>query len=145
MRDINLIVYHCSATEQGKDYSLREITRWHKLRGFRTIGYHFIIHPDGKVETGRKIEEMGAHAKGYNGNSIGVSYIGGLLKGKSFDTRTTAQIHSLRAIDQVLKSIYPGAKSVGHRDLSVDLNGDGAISKDEWMKACPSFDVKTQF
>ncbi|GAF75520.1 unnamed protein product, partial [marine sediment metagenome] len=50
----------------------------------------------------------------------------------------------LRAIDAVLASLFPGSVAVGHRDLSVDLNGDGVISKNEWMKQCPCFDVKTQ-
>jgi len=144
MRKIDLIVYHCSATEAGRDISLKEITRWHRARGFKTVGYHFLIHPDGRIDTGRKLDEIGAHSRGYNFNSVGVCYIGGILNGEPWDTRTVAQIHTLRALDSVLKSIYPGTGSVGHRDLSADLNGDGAISKNEWMKSCPSFDVKTQ-
>jgi len=144
MRGINLLVYHCSATEAGKDYSVEEITVWHKARGFRTIGYHFLIHLDGTIDIGRNIHEIGAHAKGKNRNSIGICYIGGVKDGRPHDTRTTAQIHALRAIDRVLKSMFPEADSVGHRDLSVDLNGDGVIQRSEWMKACPSFDVKTQ-
>jgi N-acetylmuramoyl-L-alanine amidase len=30
----------------------------------------------------------------------------------------------------------------GHRDLSPDLNGDGEIEPEEWIKACPCFEVK---
>jgi hypothetical protein len=30
---------------------------------------------------------------------------------------------------------------LGHRDFSPDLNGDGLITPNEWMKACPCFDV----
>lgn len=31
---------------------------------------------------------------------------------------------------------------VGHRDLSPDLNGDGVVRENEWVKACPCFDAK---
>jgi hypothetical protein len=30
---------------------------------------------------------------------------------------------------------------MGHRDLSPDLDGNGHIEPDEWMKQCPGFDV----
>ncbi|KKM64002.1 hypothetical protein LCGC14_1505800, partial [marine sediment metagenome] len=58
-------------------------------------------------------------------------------------TRTVAQIHSLRAAVEIIKAMYPLIEVVGHRDLSVDLNGDGLITESEWMKQCPCFEVKT--
>lgn len=148
MRKIDLIVIHCSATEGGQEYSVEEINSWHVARGFRKIGYHFLVHLNGEIDGAyegmRRIEEIGAHAKGYNLHSIGVCYTGGLKKKEPWDTRTVAQIHALRALVKALQSMFPNAEVVGHRDLSVDLNGDGVIQKSEWMKACPSFDVKTQ-
>ena len=145
MRNIDLIVIHCSATEAGKEYTVEDITRWHQARGFRTIGYHFLIHANGKIDGAaegcRPVQEIGAHAKGYNQRSIGICYIGGLKYGEPLDTRTPAQIESVRLLVKVLQSIFP-SEVVGHRDLSIDLNGDGVITKNEWMKSCPSFDVK---
>jgi N-acetyl-anhydromuramyl-L-alanine amidase AmpD len=130
-----MVVIHCTATRKGVEYSVEDIRKMHKQRGFRDIGYHFLIGLDGKIHKGRPIEQSGAHAKGYNTNSVGVSYVGGLdSNNKPSDTRTTAQIHSLRAIVEVLKVMFDVEKVVGHRDLSVDLNGDGVISKNEWMK-----------
>ena len=147
MRHIDLIVIHCSATEAGKEYSVKEITSWHIARGFKTLGYHFLIHTDGSIDGSkegcRPLSEIGAHAKGYNKRSIGICYIGGLRHGEPFDTRTPAQIESMRLLVKVFQSIFP-SEVVGHRDLSVDLNGDGVISKQEWMKNCPCFDVKTE-
>ena len=143
MRDINLIVIHCTATESGVDYSAAQVRAWHKHRGFRDIGYHFLIHLNGDIERGRPWDLPGAHAKGYNNTSVGICYVGGLIRGEPFDTRTVAQIHSLRAAVSMLKAQYPMIEVTGHRDLSVDLNGDGMISEQEWMKACPCFDVKT--
>ena len=145
MRDINLIVIHCTATEGGVDYDVAQVRKWHmEGRSFRDIGYHFLIHLDGEIERGRPWDTPGAHAKGYNNNSIGICYVGGLSKGKPSDTRTVAQIHSLRAAVGMLKAQYPMIDVVGHRDLSVDLNGDGMITESEWMKACPCFEVKTE-
>jgi N-acetylmuramoyl-L-alanine amidase len=146
MRDIDHIVIHCTATKEGVDYSVEQVRDWHvNGRGFRDIGYHFFIRLDGTIDKGRPIEQAGAHAKGYNKHSIGVVYVGGLDSyGKPKDTRTVAQFHALRRCVETLKVIYGDVEVVGHRDLSVDLNGDGMISANEWMKACPCFDVKTE-
>jgi len=96
MRNINKVVLHCSATKEGVEISKETITKWHRERGFRTIGYHYLIHLDGTVEEGRKEIEVGAHVTGQNSYSIGICYIGGLdEKGKPKDTRTEKQKESL--------------------------------------------------
>jgi len=146
MREINMIVVHCSATKEKRWYDADDIRSWHLNRGFRDIGYHMIVRLDGSLEAGRKITEMGAHAKGYNTNSIGICYIGGLDKeGKAKDTRTPEQKKSLDRLIHSLRIAFGKLKVVGHRDLSVDLNGDGVISKDEWMKECPCFNAKEEY
>lgn len=139
-----MIVIHCSATEAGREVTVKEITKYHIQRGFRTIGYHFLVHLDGEISRGRKLEEIGAHAKGYNNNSVGICYVGGLKDKKPFDTRTINQIHSIRGLVAALKSIYDIKRIIGHRDLSVDLNADGMITKGEWLKDCPCFSVATE-
>lgn len=145
MRAINRIVIHCTATKEGVDCDVKYIRGLHLARGFRDIGYHFLIHIDGKIERGRPWDIAGAHAKGYNSDSIGIAYVGGIDEnGTPKDTRTVAQIHALRASVEIIKAQYPMVKVVGHRDLSVDLNGDGVISRNEWMKMCPSFQVSTE-
>ena len=78
MRTINEIIVHCTATAEGKDYTVEDITRWHKARGFKTIGYHYVIYRDGTVHAGRPENEIGAHCQGHNAKSIGVCYVGGL-------------------------------------------------------------------
>lgn len=143
-RTIKLAVWHCSADEEGVDHTLEYYDKIHRARGFRKIGYHIIIHPDGVSQTGRGINEMGAHAKGYNRNSIGIMYVGGLRNGKPADTRTEEQKENMISLKYWLDYYFPGIEHVGHRDLSVDLDGDGVISKYEWLKACPCFDVKTE-
>ena len=93
MRTINEIIVHCTATPEGKDYTVDDITRWHKERGFKTIGYHYVVYRDGSVHEGRPLAEVGAHCKGHNAHSIGVCYVGGLTADgrKAKDTRTLDQ------------------------------------------------------
>lgn len=144
MRAISLLVIHCTATREGIDYNVDTVRTWHKYRGFKDIGYHFLIHLDGTIERGRPWDIPGAHAKGYNSESIGVAYCGGTDRhGDPKDTRTVAQVHALRCVVSFMRAMFPLIAVVGHRDLSTDLNGDGVISPQEFMKACPSFDVKT--
>lgn len=147
MRLINKIVLHCSATREG-DYSVTRdtIDRWHKGRGWSGIGYHFVVNIDGSIESGRSIEEVGAHAYGHNKDSIGIVYIGGLdKKGKPKDTRTDAQKKSLLFLVGFLSQVFKGAEILGHRDLSPDVNGDGIIEPWEFLKACPCFDAKEEY
>jgi hypothetical protein len=88
-------------------------------------------------------KRIGAHAKGHNQNSIGICYEGGLdCHGHPADTRTEWQIHSMRVLILALLRDYPGCRVCGHRDLSPDLNGNGEIEPEEWIKACPCFEVK---
>lgn len=129
MRTINKIIIHCSATPEGREVTVDDIRRWHLQRGFKDIGYHYVIYLDGSVHEGRKIESAGAHCNGQNSNSIGVCYVGGCDKAmKPKDTRTAAQEASLVKLVKSLKARYPGATVHGHNEFSA--------------KACPSFDVQ---
>lgn len=129
MRQIKEIILHCSATAEGRDYTVADIDRWHKARGWRGIGYHYVIYRDGSVHPGRPVEQIGAHCTGHNANSIGICYIGGLAADNKTpkDTRTPAQIQALRDLVGELKKKYPGARVHGHNEFAA--------------KACPSFDV----
>jgi len=142
MREINLIVIHCSGTRTDKPFTERDLERSHRLRGFNGTGYHYYIRRDGSIKTTRPVERVGAHAKNYNAHSIGVCYEGGLnAQGKPTDTRTQWQRSSLRALIRTLQQDFPGCKVTGHRDLSPDLNGNGVIETHEWLKQCPCFNV----
>lgn len=147
MRTINEIIVHCTATPEGKDYTVEDISRWHKARGFKTIGYHYVVYRDGTVHAGRPETEVGAHCQGHNTHSIGVCYVGGLAAdGKTArDTRTAAQKQALRNLLARLRKKYPKAKILGHRDTSPDTNHNGKVDRWEWVKECPSFDAKTEY
>ena len=88
------------------------------------------------------MEMIGAHAKGYNMNSLGIAYEGGLdTQGHPADTRTPRQKRSMRALIRTLKQEFPIERVCGHRDLSPDRNGNGVVEPVEWLKQCPCFDV----
>lgn len=133
MRKINKIIIHCSATPEGRDNTIEDVERWHKARGWKGIGYHYVIHLDGSVHQGRSEDEIGAHCSGENSNSIGICYIGGLAKDCSTpkDTRTEAQKQSLLELLKELKKRYPNATIHGHSEFAA--------------KACPCFDAKTEY
>ena len=142
MRKINLIVIHCSATRLGSDLTPEALDKLHRQRGFDGTGYHYYIRRSGAVSIGRPLEKMGAHAKGYNANSIGICYEGGLDElGKAKDTRTPAQRIALRSLVQLLLYSFPDSRLLGHRDLSPDLNNNGIIEPREWLKQCPCFEA----
>ena len=135
IRSIKYIVVHCSATPEGKDFTVKDITNWHKDRGFVTIGYHYVIYRDGSIHVGRDVNQAGAHVTGYNSNSIGICYIGGCaLDGKTpKDTRTMAQKKALVDILTAMRKLYPSAKIMGHKDFP------------NVAKACPSFNAKEEY
>lgn len=146
MRKINYIVLHCSATREGKPFGIRDIDRWHRERGFRQVGYHYVIELDGTIRKGRDLAQIGAHVAGCNADSIGICYIGGLdADGKPCDTRTEEQRAAMFYLLQQLRERFPDAVICGHRDLSPDRNGNGVIEPWEWLKACPCFDAIDEY
>jgi len=132
-RIINEIIVHCTATPEGKEYSVADIRRWHLKRGFSDIGYHYVIHLDGTLENGRDVDLSGAHCTNHNAHSIGVVYVGGVAKDNKTpkDTRTNEQKAALASLLMDLRHLYPTAKIHGHRDFA--------------NKACPSFDATYEY
>ena len=147
MRNINLIVVHCSATRPASTVTVADLTKWHQARGFRTSGYHYVIYQNGTVHTGRPLSDVGAHVEGLNANSIGVCYIGGLNQttSKAEDTRTPEQKEALENVIKELLEHFPNSKVCGHRDLSPDANHNGKIDKWEYLKDCPCFDAAEEY
>ena len=124
MRKIDLIVIHCSATRADRSLTPDDLEMQHRRRGFNGTGYHYYIRKDGTVHLTRPIERIGAHVKGFNSNSVGICYEGGLdAHGCPADTRTPEQ----RAAPPLTGNInclrlFP-VERCGHRDLSPDRNG----------------------
>ena len=132
MRKINEIIIHCTATFADQRVTVADITRWHKQRGWKTIGYHYIVDQAGNIFEGRPIEQPGAHCLEHNKNSIGIAYCGGLNPlGQPADTRTDEQKAALLELLKRLKQSYPEAVIHGHSDFA--------------KKACPCFDATNEY
>ena len=134
-RTITDIIIHCSDTPEGKDFTVLDIRRWHKERGWSDIGYHYVIYRNGHIEPGRDVDLIGAHCEGYNAHSIGICYIGGKTKDmkQNKDTRTLAQKAALLSLLTDLRKMYPNARIVGHCDY------------DKHGKTCPNFNAKLEY
>ena len=131
-RAINKIIIHCSDSEFGDS---KDITQWHKEKGWSTIGYHFVIlngyrdkgvltkEDNGLIEAGRDLSIAGAHCQGQNLHSIGICLIG-------VHNFTEEQFFSLKVLIEGLLRQFKINKSeiYGHRDFS--------------SKTCPNFDVQ---
>ena len=132
MREINLIVIHCSATRSNQRFTVERLRECHNARFHnKGIGYHYYIERDGSLHQTRDESEIGMHALHYNAHSIGICYEGGLdERGHAADTRTPAQRETLITLLRSLKARYPNAIIKGHNELK-------GVHKD-----CPSFDCQ---
>ena len=132
MRDIDKIIIHCSATPEGRDVKTSTIKQWHTAKGWSDIGYHYVIELDGSVNMGRDIDRIGAHTRGENTGSIGISYVGGMDANMEHpkDTRTAKQKEGLKCLISDLRSTYGDLTIHGHNEFA--------------SKACPSFDVQKE-
>ena len=132
MRKINELIWHCTATPEGREVSASDIDRWHRERGWNGIGYHKVVHLDGSVSEGRPISKIGAHVKGHNTGTIGYVYVGGVDRNLNpKDTRTQAQKATMIRLSQEALRDYGIRKISGHRDYAA--------------KACPSFDATSEY
>ena len=120
--NIELLVVHCSDTNNNEKIDARDIHEMHVGFGWNGIGYHKVILRSGKIENGRPDYWVGAHVKGKNYISLGVCLIGK-------DQFTKKQFASLKKILKVWKFQHPLAKIVGHTDTG------------NTKKTCPNFDV----
>jgi N-acetylmuramoyl-L-alanine amidase len=128
---VRFLVVHCSASPPSVKCDASVIDRWHRARGFRKIGYHFVICRDGALQPGRALDEIGAHVEGFNACSLGICLVGGVDEQNRPENNFTApQFASLIVQLRVLLRTYPKAEVLGHRDLP------------NVAKACPSFDAR---
>ncbi len=139
--------WHCNPktyTEgplKGKTRWLGQLyNRWDELpkvaqrlpqgNGWLAPGYHLFIDQRGTITPLRPLSKVGAHASGFNSNSIGVCLAGGLDHNwhESHDY-TDAQFEALAAVFFQLERDFSGAAVCGHNDLT-------------HQKTCPNFDVE---
>lgn len=125
-----LITIHCSATYNGEKYEASQINLDHKARGWKKIGYNYIIQPDGEIQKGREDDEIGAHVEKANiydsGINLGICLIG-------TDKFTLTQFIVLR---NLVISLF---RQYGFMNLKAHYQFESAKSQG---KTCPNIDIK---
>lgn len=90
------------------------VKAWHLDRGFRDVGYHYMIDGQGELHKGRKDSEVGAHCRGKNKDSIGICVFGNFEK----QDPTTCQLNTLYNLLASLTNRYYGVQVKYHRDFA---------------------------
>lgn len=122
MRKIDRIIVHCSGTEI--DHDLEDIRRWHLVRGFDDIGYHFVIDKKGNLHFGRDVQEVGAHVRGHNTGSIGICMLGDV-------EMTEDQLQETAKLCRLLMAVF---------EIDVeDVRGHYEFTD---LKTCPNIDMQ---
>lgn len=105
------IALHHAAADNCEPW---DINAWHKNQGWSGIGYHFFVTKEGLIYEGRPITSIGAHCAGQNLYSLGVCCEGDYTKESEMPKE---QMHALEELLAYLKSKYPNAELVGHKDI----------------------------
>ena len=117
MRHIDTLVVHHSASANNVRPEL--IKRWHLDRGFRDVGYHFLVTVAGTLFYGRPVEDVGAHVKGHNQHSLGICVIGDMrYPDDPKQAWSTPQHETLARVIEAFWLFYPEGTVVGHSDLA---------------------------
>ena len=127
-----MIIVHCSDTPHTMKVTVKDLYKWHVIEnGWSAIGYAYFIDQFGDIHKCRDLDndgdvedEVGAHARGFNAQSIGICMEG---RGVYRD----AQFSSLRFLIEDIINRHPIKfnQIIGHHDVDPH-------------KTCPMFDVK---
>jgi len=137
MRNIDLVVIHCSASDNPADDSIEALHKLHTSprsvsikwgeydahgKEWSDIGYHFFITKDGKLHKCRPLHKKGAHCLGFNSWSIGIC-----LSGNT--DFTSKQFKTLRKLREELEWYFGELLYKPHNALNKH-------------KTCPNFDLE---
>lgn len=144
MRTIKNIFVHCTATPQH--ITPEQLLSAFRRRGWTAPGYHYVIRANGNIVKLLDDLFVANGVAGHNKHAVHVAYIGGIdAQGRAVDNRTPEQRNALRTQLRVLLTHYPGARILGHRDISPDRNANGRVDACERIKACPCFDAAEEY
>lgn len=104
-----------SDLEKGA-YWWKVIDRFHRSKGWKGIGYHALITPDGLIWRGRMLNEVGAHTEGKNRTSVGICLLGNFDREHPTDEQWSSLKWCVAAILNRLK--LSEARVFFHRDFA---------------------------
>ena len=100
-----------------------EIDKQHRRVGWLRIGFHFVITEDGELESGRPLEDPGAHSRGFNSCSIGVGLCG--------EEHSEDQLNTLFTLVLGLLIKYPDIEVLNHPLLRDD--DEAGFNAETWF------------
>jgi len=113
-RRIDRVFIHCTASDIDAHDSVEVIRKWHMDKGWSDIGYHFLIHKNGKISNGRNIENSPAAQHGHNRHTIAICLHG--LRKENFSPK---QYESLKQLCSKINKVYLRQVSFhGHCEVS---------------------------
>lgn len=135
-RKVDYLAIHCTATLQTATITAIK-NYWTNTLGWKNPGYHIIVKPCGEISILHDFNSLANGVRGYNSNSIHISYIGGVenKNGKLVPVDNITE-DQFKAMDNIIKAFQikiPNLKVQGHRDFP------------NVTKACPCFDTKIKF
>lgn len=134
------MMIHCTATRSDWmfnntiDQQVAELTKWHQARGWKTIGYHYVINRRGEIGKGRSLSVIGAGCEGHNAGVAHVSLVGGHGSASTDPfprNYTEKQMEALKKVYQEITSFTQINTISGHNQYA--------------NKACPGFEVDKKF
>lgn len=140
-------ILHCAAVPSGwaenhtAVTAAKEIDRWHREKGSRCIGYHFVVMPSGEVALGRPLLHTGAHTLGHNQGTVGILMIetkkaikpDGLFE----DHFTEAQRLVVSGIIAALRSQFPKIEVAGHNQFAPRICPAFKVVSRDWLPREP--------
>ena len=129
-----IIWHHSAISSQGSQFD--QINDYHMSRNFPIselgffVGYHYLIEQDGTIKKARNENEIGAHTKGENADSIGICFAGDFNTGKPTEKQCEMAAHLVEGLMSrwgiQLKNIFP------HRQFR-QTDCPGLKLKDNWI------------
>jgi len=129
-RKITNIIIHCSASPQDRSDDVYTIDKWHIDSFGSGIGYHYVILPNGTIQKGRWVDYSGAHAKGFNQNTIGICFIGGM----EYSDITPQQLKAVKMLTKLLIS------DSMYKLLPEAIKGHNEFPR-HYSRGCPMTDI----
>jgi N-acetylmuramoyl-L-alanine amidase len=132
------IVIHTAAhgtALKNYDTAAAQIDQWHRNRGFKKIGYHYVVRLGGMIEIGRSETESGAHTFGLNSASIGICFSGNGDLHPWTEEQESAGLNLIRTLMQ--KYGIDREHVIGHRKVNKLVEQGILQAKHRTSKSCP--------